>query len=108
MQDAEAKEVIPGRALLVKLKWHLDEKLTVLVVYAPNVTSTDGKENAKFWEEIQNFMSRPENRGWKPDVMAGDCNMVEDPIDRLPMREDPEDAVEALDNLKMGLGLHDG
>ncbi|KAE9395683.1 hypothetical protein BT96DRAFT_942291 [Gymnopus androsaceus JB14] len=85
-QDAEAKEIIPGRALLVKLKWHLDEKLTILVVYVPNVTSTDRKENTKFWEEIQNFMSRPENQGWKPDVMAGDCNMVEDPIDRLPIK----------------------
>ncbi|KAF5340132.1 hypothetical protein D9757_015435 [Collybiopsis confluens] len=106
--SAEAKEVVPGRALLVKVDWHRGEKLTVLVVYAPNVTSTDGAENAAFWKAIVNFLQQPENRRWKPDLVAGDCNMVEDAIDRLPMREDPREAVDCLDDLKVELGLRDG
>ncbi|KAF5362690.1 hypothetical protein D9757_012704 [Collybiopsis confluens] len=107
-EDAEAKEVIPGRALLVKVNWHQGEKLTVLVVYAPNVTSSDGTENAAFWGTIKEFLQQPVNHRWRPDLVAGDCNMVEDAIDRLPMREDPREAVDSLDGLKMELGLRDG
>lgn len=64
--------------------------------------------NAAFWKEISNFLSRPENQSWKPRLVAGDCNVVEDMMDRLPMREDPENTTEALDDLKMELGLKDG
>ncbi|KAF5335926.1 hypothetical protein D9758_018330 [Tetrapyrgos nigripes] len=41
--------------------------------------------------------------------MAGDMNMVEaGVIDRLPARDDPEDAVDALDDFKISTQLRDG
>jgi len=40
--------------------------------------------------------------------MAGDFNMVEDSLDRLPSHSDQEDTTEALDNFKQLLGLEDG
>ncbi len=35
--------------------------------------------------------------------MAGDFNMIEDSIDRLPAHSDQDDTVDALDNLKQTL-----
>jgi exonuclease III len=39
--------------------------------------------------------------------MAGDFNMIEDSVDRLPAHSDQEDTAEALDSLKQYLGLED-
>ncbi|KAJ3895379.1 Endonuclease/exonuclease/phosphatase, partial [Lentinula edodes] len=105
---AESKEIVPGRALLVKTDWHRGEKITVLAIYAPNVTANDGTESAAFWEELRSFFERPENRQWRPDLVAGDFNMVEDAIDRLPMRNDPYETRDKLDDLKMELRICDG
>ncbi|KAJ3735976.1 hypothetical protein DFJ43DRAFT_990645, partial [Lentinula guzmanii] len=45
----------------------------------------------------------------KADILLGDCNMVEAGlIDRLPAHDDPNDACEALDDLKMMLNVRDG
>ncbi|KAL0562674.1 hypothetical protein V5O48_019409, partial [Marasmius crinis-equi] len=40
--------------------------------------------------------------------MAGDTNIVEDPIDRFPVRKDPDGPTSALDDLKRELQLVDG
>ncbi|KAJ3853366.1 Endonuclease/exonuclease/phosphatase, partial [Lentinula lateritia] len=107
-EDAISKELVEGRALLVKANWHQGEKLTILAIYAPNVTSTNGGDNAAFWKTLSDFFEQPGNRPWLPDIVAGDFNMVEDPIDRLPMRDDPETAANAFDNLKGELKMRDG
>ncbi len=105
--DVEVKEIVPGRALLIRTKWRRDHYITILNVYAPNVTPSDASENKKFWEEIEAYYLR-HPRAPKPDFMVGDFNMVEDAIDRLPTRPDLEEAVDALDDVKMLLGLQDG
>ncbi|KAF5348039.1 hypothetical protein D9758_010077 [Tetrapyrgos nigripes] len=100
-------EVVPGRALLIRMHWHRDRNLKILVVYAPNVSGSDGKDNKEFWETLREYFDR--NPSKRPDILAGDMNMVEaGVIDRLPARDDPEDAVEALDELKMSTQLRDG
>ncbi|KAJ7213679.1 hypothetical protein C8J57DRAFT_1035833, partial [Mycena rebaudengoi] len=77
--------------------------LSILGVYAPNAPA----ENEKFWKDIQAwYEARPRVR--RPDVLGGDTNIVEDPIDRLPSRSDPSAAVTALDELKTYLRLVDG
>ncbi|KAF8061861.1 Endonuclease/exonuclease/phosphatase [Lyophyllum atratum] len=106
VQGVRSTEIIPGRALLIQTNWHLEEKMSILVVYAPNVTSTDGRENAAFWTEIREFFTARPNL--KVDLMAGDLNMVEDLVDRLPMRSDPLIATDALQDLTAKLGLVDG
>ncbi|KAF9073028.1 DNase I-like protein [Rhodocollybia butyracea] len=75
-------EIVPGRALLVEVQWHKEEKIAILAIYAPNVTGSDGKENAKLWK---------------------DSGM----IDRWPAHNDPEEAIEALDELKIKFNLKD-
>jgi len=40
--------------------------------------------------------------------MLGDFNIVEDKIDRIPMRDDPDTTTNALDNLKLTLQMMDG
>ncbi|KAJ7077382.1 hypothetical protein B0H15DRAFT_764890, partial [Mycena belliarum] len=76
---------------------------TVLGVYAPNAPL----ENAAFWETIQSFFEA-DLRIPRPDIMGGDTNIVEEPIDRLPSRPDPEAPTKALDLLLTKLRLVDG
>ncbi|THU95165.1 DNase I-like protein, partial [Dendrothele bispora CBS 962.96] len=99
--------IVPGRALWIKINWHMNRKLKILVVYAPNVSNSSGEENAEFWKKLYSFFEQYPNR--KPDIMAGDMNMVETGlIDRLPAHDDPDEAMEALDDLKILLNLQDG
>ncbi|KAK0241960.1 hypothetical protein EDD85DRAFT_787505 [Armillaria nabsnona] len=91
------------RALLVETCWHKDEKLSILGVYAP----VNPVENMRFWGDINEFfLSNPNVR--KLDIMAGDMNITEDPIDRFPARQDYVPAVDSLDILRTSLHLMDG
>ncbi|KAJ7605533.1 Endonuclease/exonuclease/phosphatase, partial [Mycena polygramma] len=100
--DVQTKEIIPGRAMLVKMKNVNDKPLSILAVYAPNAPG----ENATFWGDLKAyFVAHPTQ---KPDLLGGDLNMVEDGIDRNPAKADNNGPVEAFDDLKMYLGLVDG
>lgn len=105
VHDAESKTIVPGRAILVSVRWHKEEVINLLAVYAPNVTEHDGEENGNFWRTLNNFFLN--NPRYKVDVMAGDLNMVENAQDRSPAREDPTEATEALDCLKQTLFMRD-
>ncbi|KAJ7289805.1 Endonuclease/exonuclease/phosphatase, partial [Mycena rebaudengoi] len=101
--DVNTRELVAGRAILVEMKNVDGSPLSVLGVYAPNAPG----ENAAFWRTIKAwFETHPNVR--HPDVLGGDINMVEDPIDRLPSRSDNNGPVEAFDELKEYLGLVDG
>ncbi|EPS96546.1 hypothetical protein FOMPIDRAFT_64154, partial [Fomitopsis schrenkii] len=102
VKDFTLLEVVPGRALLLTLKWHAETKLSLLNIYAPNA----GAENETFWQTLRT--KSQEGEGLHPDVMLGDFNLVEEAIDRLPMREGPEGPRTALSELHTLLGLHDG
>ncbi|KAF9562623.1 DNase I-like protein, partial [Agrocybe pediades] len=96
--------IVPGRAILLRVKTHQEGETTILNVYAP----TQSEENKQFWITLSEyFAAHPTKR---PDMMVGDFNIVEDRIDRLPMRHgsDPEQAVDALDDLKRTLRMKDG
>lgn len=58
----------------------METKLTILVIYVPNLPTS----NAKPWENINISLT---NKCWLPwpQIMLGDFNMVEDAIDHLPM-----------------------
>jgi endonuclease/exonuclease/phosphatase family metal-dependent hydrolase len=92
----------PGRALLLETNWHADQKLTILVIYAPNPPN----ENRDFWVELHDKWETQNLP--KPDIMLGDFNIVEDSIDRLPCHPDNHNAVEALQDLKALLHLEEG
>ncbi len=61
------------------MNWHQTEKLSILGVYAP----VNPVENARFWSHIGQFLEDNPNIRWS-DMMAGDMNVTEDPIDRFP------------------------
>ncbi|KAJ7098801.1 Endonuclease/exonuclease/phosphatase, partial [Mycena belliarum] len=105
-ENIKTQEIIPGRAMLLTLDGHGNQKICILGVYAPNPSA----ENAQFWKSLREFFENNENNPDipKPDFMGGDTNIVEDAIDRLPSHSDPENAVMELDKLKEYLGLVDG
>ncbi|EPS97590.1 hypothetical protein FOMPIDRAFT_1031963 [Fomitopsis schrenkii] len=100
--DVQVTEVIKGRALMIKTKWHAGASLRLMNVYAPNQAS----ENKRFWEELEGRFAR--SRLPKPEIMAGDFNLVEEAIDRLPTRKEHDAPLLALKTLRNSLQLHDG
>ncbi|KAJ7574605.1 Endonuclease/exonuclease/phosphatase, partial [Mycena floridula] len=103
-QDVKIREIIPGQALLVMTNWHGNSKLTILGVYADNKTSA---LNEEVWEKIETFF-RENPSVPKPDVLAGDLNMVEDETNRLPPRFETQGIMKAFDSMKTSLDLIDG
>lgn len=100
--ELQSIEIVPGRAILVTLKFSHEEKLRVLAIYAPN----NAKDNELFWRVLQEyFAANPRKRA---DIMIGDFNVVEDAIDRIPSHTDNAATVDALDDLKRSLNLVDG
>ncbi|KAJ7020566.1 Endonuclease/exonuclease/phosphatase, partial [Mycena alexandri] len=103
IEGVQTWDIIPGRALLVKIPWHGERTITVLAIYAP---ASSMVENKKFWETLHKvWMTRVLP---VPDMVLGDRNIVEDAIDRLPHRTDDDEAVVALTRFKDLLGLKDG
>ncbi|KAK7016021.1 DNase I-like protein [Favolaschia claudopus] len=103
MDGISTTEVVPGRAMILNVKQKDGSPLSILGVYAPNAPA----ENAAFWKKIWEWYE--ERRGMRgPDLMGGDTNIVESPLDRLPARADPSAPVDALDELKIRFNLIDG
>ncbi|KAH9843022.1 Endonuclease/exonuclease/phosphatase, partial [Rhodofomes roseus] len=98
----ETEDIVPGRALLLRMRWHADRSLTVLNVYAPNGHT----ENAAFWTTLRDHFLRANTK--KPDIVLGDFNLVEEAIDRLPAREDPSAAVKCLKEFIDTVRVSDG
>lgn len=88
---------------MTSTRWHKEEEINILNIYAPNVTESDGEENKEFWNEIRHYFIRDPHIN--VDILSDDFNMVEDAQDRAPMRLDPDEATEALDSLKQVLYL---
>lgn len=64
IDDIEIKEIIPGRALAIKTKWHNNSSLVILNVYAPN----DPMQHSRFWEKITNVAGKQPT---KPQLCNG-------------------------------------
>ena len=75
-------EILPGRALLIKIKWLESEETNILNIYAPNNKSS----HPTFWKRIED--TRMRKRLPRPDFMLGDFNVTEDKIDRAPAKPD--------------------
>ncbi|KAJ3897044.1 hypothetical protein F5879DRAFT_814262, partial [Lentinula edodes] len=104
VEGIQTHEIVPGHAVLLEYCWHNTERLSILAIYAPN---TDTHSNMNFWLKMRDFfIQHPRIR--KPDFMVGDCNMVEEPLDRLPARNDHTAMVDALDELKSTIQIEDG
>jgi hypothetical protein len=85
-----AHEILPGRALLIKVKWLESEETELLNIYAPN----DKPSHTAFWKCIED--TRVRKRLPCPDFMLGDFNIMEDKIDRAPAKLNNRSATEAI------------
>ncbi|KAI0094526.1 Endonuclease/exonuclease/phosphatase, partial [Irpex rosettiformis] len=94
--------LIPGRAILARIRWHKDNYLNILAVYAPN----DPTQNATFWLAVHTQIA--ELGLTKPDITLGDFNLVEDAIDRLPSHSDQRTATDNLQYMIRDYELNDG
>ena len=82
--------LIPGRAIHVSITWKNGLTLSIINTYAPNALA----EHPSFWTALKNtclMCSIP-----SPELLTGDFNITDDPIDRAPAHPDPPTAVQAL------------
>ncbi|KAI0750102.1 Endonuclease/exonuclease/phosphatase, partial [Daedaleopsis nitida] len=100
--DVTDTVIVAGRALQLSVPWHGRCPLNVLCVYAP--TSDGESARREFFEETQRFYEQ-NPRTARPNVMAGDFNNIEDGIDRIPAKLASDRSVEAMDSLKISMGL---
>ncbi|EIW62622.1 DNase I-like protein, partial [Trametes versicolor FP-101664 SS1] len=92
------KVVVEGRAIILTMPWATERTLRVLNVYGPNIPTL----NAEFWKDL-----RQADTG-VVDMLLGDFNVVEDGVDRIPAKQDPTQATDALRALVEALRLYDG
>ena len=99
-KDINITTIEQGRAITLTLKWHLTSQMTLLNIYTPN----DYNEHTPFWTNISDQLTYLQIH---PDMIMGDFNIVEDPIDRAPTHLDKEDAISALRNLQKTHNMQD-
>ena len=104
-KDITCHTVVEGRVMTIDIPWNDDDTLRIMNIYAP----VKNPEKAEFWKDL---LERIENTdGPKPDIVAGDFNLTENPeIDRLHNRggADPLAARIAMSELTTELNLADG
>ena len=89
-----AHELIPGRAMSLKISWLETSETHLLNIYAPN----NREAHRNFWNDID--AQRARKHLPHPNFVLGDFNVTEDPIDRAPVRADDPGATEALRNIR--------
>ncbi|EJD42317.1 hypothetical protein AURDEDRAFT_168619 [Auricularia subglabra TFB-10046 SS5] len=74
-------EIIPGRAMVIRIEWK-GHQMFLMNVYGYN----DQANSSNMWRRIQTWLD--ENAASVPqiDAMMGDMNLVEDEMDRAPLR----------------------
>jgi exonuclease III len=86
-------ELVPGRALLLKIKWLEDCETTILNIYAP----VNRVAQLQFWQTIEN--EKCHHGIARPEFIIGDFNVTEEAIDRAPPQLDNQMAMETLRNI---------
>ncbi|EKM75935.1 hypothetical protein AGABI1DRAFT_94557 [Agaricus bisporus var. burnettii JB137-S8] len=103
-KNIKIETIIPGRAMLLETKWHNDESLTILNVYAP----TNMRESRTFWNNLWEMWTNTDSTLPFPDIILGDFNITEHPQDRCNGRWDNQETVDALQNLMKAFQMKDG
>jgi hypothetical protein len=86
-------ELVPGRALLLKMKWLEDCEMKILNIYAP----VNRVAQLQFWQSVES--ERRCRNITRPEFVIGDFNIIEEAIDRAPPWLDDQAAMEALRNI---------
>lgn len=99
--QSKVTELIPGRALLLSIKWNDTSSLTILNVYAPNAP----QDHPPFWGKL--WQTLTEHHITNVDVLLSDFNITEDLLDRAPAQYDDFAATEALRNFRELIDIQD-
>jgi exonuclease III len=91
--EIKVMNLINGRAATIRIRWK-GNKMNLKNVYAPNSKS----KNQRFWKTLDEKWN--ENNLPKPDLLLGDFNLTEDPIDRSPPKHDNAGTIETLRDLR--------
>jgi hypothetical protein len=94
-RELKTKELHPGQALLLKIKWLETCESTLLNMYVP----TNRAVQKPFWEGIDD--ARRDNNIPRPEFVLGDFNITEDKIDRAPAHLDNKTATDALRKIRL-------
>jgi exonuclease III len=93
LQKITTHELVPGRALLLKISWLENSKTTILNVYVP----VNRAAQPQFWQTIEN--ERCYLKLARPCFIVGDFNIIENAIDRAPLQLDNQIAADVLRNI---------
>ena len=94
-------EIIPGRALHIKVEWLDKETSSFMNIYAPNEKAA----HEEFWRTIDD--TRRDHNVPVPNFLLGDFNVTEDPIDQMPPRLDDLGVIEALRDTRLAWRIND-
>ena len=94
-------EIVPGRALMLKIKWLESCKTSIVNVYVPH----NRNEQTNFWANA--ITNRRTLHLPLLDFVLGDFNVTEDAIDRIPAHQDDQEAMDALRGLRREWNLLD-
>ena len=99
--DIKLTTLIAGRAIFISIPQKHGDILHLLNIYVPN----DLAQHSRFWPEVVAQWSA--NHLPPLHIMTGDFNIVEDPLDQTPARNDSESVTVALRACRQSLGLQD-
>ena len=99
-EEIKPHELIPGRALMINIKWLGSCITSILNIYAPNERTA----HPQFWVKTQT--KRRSCHLPKPEFALGDFNVTEDTIDRKPPRLDDASASNALREIRHDWEIH--
>ncbi|KAG1758320.1 hypothetical protein EDD22DRAFT_784112 [Suillus occidentalis] len=77
--DTKITEIVPGKALVMSIKWHNNEHITILNIYTLNKPT----KHPEFWDLISTTWLEKDLPHL--DFMVGDFNLTEDALDRVPV-----------------------
>ena len=101
VDDFRTHVLVPGRAIMIQLKWPDDNPLSILNIYAP----VKRHEQPNFWTTIETM--RREKHLPRPDFLLGDFNLTEDALDRAPPKHDNRQAADSLRQIRLQWEIQD-
>ena len=99
--DVLLHDLVPGRAIMIQLKWPDNNQLSIINIYAP----VNRREQPEFWASVET--RRREKTLPRPDFLLGDFNLTEDAIDRAPPKYDDNRAAETLRDIRLSWEIQD-
>ena len=101
IKDVRLHILVPGRAIMIQIKWPDANVMSIINIYAPVKKS----EQSEFWAAVET--ERREKHLPRPDFLLGDFNITEDALDRAPPKFDDRNATDTLREIRLTWGVQD-